>query len=60
MEASGKASVAFGKTPRRIMFTFCNLLRDKKKKTKTEVPKWILPTCPKKFSDHHDISSISP
>ena len=25
MEASEKASVAFGKAPRRIIFTFCNL-----------------------------------
>ena len=28
MEASEKASVASGKAPRRIIFTFCNLLRD--------------------------------
>ena len=42
MEASEKASVAFGMEPRRIIFTFCNLLRDVrdgKKKTKTVVPK---------------------
>ena len=54
MEASEKASVASGKAPRRIIFTFCNLLRgvrDEEKKTKTIVPKWILPPCPKKFSN---------
>ena len=54
MEASEKASVASRKAPRRIIFTFCNLLRDvrdEKKKTKTVVPKWILPPCPKKFSN---------
>ena len=28
MEASEKASVASRKAPRRIIFTFCNLLRD--------------------------------
>ena len=28
MEASEKASVASGTAPRRIIFTFCNLLRD--------------------------------
>ena len=28
MEASEKASVASGKIPRGIIFTFCNLLRD--------------------------------
>ena len=53
MEASEKASVASRKAPRRIIFTFCNLLRDvrgKKKKTKTVVPKLILPPYPKKFS----------
>ena len=52
MEASEKASVASRKAPRRIIFTFCNLLRDvrgKKEKTKTVVPKWILPPYPKKF-----------
>ena len=32
MEVSEKASVASGKTPRRIIFTFCNLLRDEKRK----------------------------
>ena len=54
MEASEKASVASRKAPRRIIFTFCNLLRDvrdEKKKTKTVVPKWILPPYPKKFSN---------
>ena len=28
MEASGKASAASGTAPRRIIFTFCNLLRE--------------------------------
>ena len=54
MEASEKASVAFRKAPRRIIFTFCNLLRDvrdEKEITKTVVPKWILPPYPKKFSN---------
>ena len=43
MEASEKASVAFGKAPRRIIFTFCNLLRDEKRKPK--------PWSPNEFSD---------
>ena len=53
MEASEKASVASRKAPRRIIFTFCNLLRDVRdeKETKTVVPKWILPPYPKKFSN---------
>ena len=32
MEVSEKVSVASGETPRRIIFTFCNLLRDEKRK----------------------------
>ena len=38
MEVSEKATVAPRKAPKRIIFTFCNLLcgvRDEKKKTKT-------------------------
>ena len=34
MEASEKASMASGKAPRRITFTFCDLLRDEKRKPK--------------------------
>ena len=51
MEASEKAS---RKEPRRIIFTFCSLLRDvrdEKKENQTVVLKWILPPCPKKFSN---------
>ena len=45
MEASEKASVVSGKAPRRIIFTFCNLLRDvRDEKTK---PK---PWSPNEFS----------
>ena len=54
MEASEKASVASRKAPRRIIFTFCNLLRDmrdEKEKTKTVVPKWILPPYPQKITN---------
>ena len=54
MEASEKASVTSRKAPRRIIFTFCNLLRgvrDEKEKTKSVVPKWILPPYPKKCSN---------
>ena len=61
MEASEKASVASGKAPRRIIFTFCNLLRDvrdEKEKTKTVVPKWILPPYPKKFSKNFATSPV--
>ena len=42
MEVSEKASVASREAPTRIIFTFCNLLRDmrdEKEKTKTVVPK---------------------
>ena len=38
MEAWGKASVASGKALRRIIFTFCNLLRDENRKPKPWSP----------------------
>ena len=63
MEASEKASVASRKAPRRIIFTFCNLLRDvrdEKKKTKTVVPKWILPPYPKKLQIFRNFTATSP
>ena len=42
MEASDKASVASGKALRRIMFTFCNLLRDVRDQKRKPKP-WSLP-----------------
>ena len=42
MEASEKASVASGKALRRIMFTFCNLLRDVRDQKRKPKP-WSLP-----------------
>ena len=41
MEASEKASVASGKAPRRIIFTFCNLLRDVRDEKRKPKP-WSL------------------
>ena len=52
MEVSEKASVAPRKAPKRIIFTFCNLLcgvRDEKKKTKTVAPKLNSTTLPQKM-----------
>ena len=51
MEASEKASVAFGKALRRIIFTFCNLLRDVrdgKKENQNRGPQVNSPTLPQK------------
>ena len=52
MEASKKASMASGKAPRRIIFTFCNLLRvvrDEKRKPKPCSPNEFSRLAPKKF-----------
>ena len=52
MEASEKASVASGKAPRRIIFTFCNLLRDvrdEKRKPKPWSPNEFYHLAPKIF-----------
>ena len=51
MEASEKASVASGKAPRRIIFTFCNLLRDEKRKPKPWSPNEFSHLTPKPFSN---------
>ena len=50
MEALERASVASGNAPRRIIFTFCNLLRDVRgeKENQNRGPQIILPPCPKK------------
>ena len=40
MEASEKASVASRKAPRRILFTFCNLLRDVRDEIRKPKP-WV-------------------
>ena len=50
MGASDKASVASGKAPRRIIFTFCNLLgdvRDEKRKPKPWSPDEFYHLAPK-------------
>ena len=47
MEVSEKASVASGKAPRRIIFTFCNLLSDKKE-NQNRGPQMNSPTLPQK------------
>ena len=52
MEASEKASVASRKAPRRIIFTFCNLLRDvrdEKKENQNRGPQMNSPTLPQKI-----------
>ena len=52
MEASDKASVASGKALRRIIFTFCNLLRDvrdQKRKPKPWSPDEFSHFTPKNF-----------
>ena len=51
MEASEKASVASRKAPRRIIFTFCNLLRDVRdeKKNQNRGPQMNSPTLPQKI-----------
>ena len=51
MEASEKASVAFGEAPRRIIFTFCNLLRDVRdeKRNQNRGPQVNSPTLPQKI-----------
>ena len=45
---AGKALVASGIAPKRIIFTFCNLLCDKEKKLKLWPPN-NFPPCPKKY-----------
>ena len=52
MEASEKESVASGTAPRRIIFTFCNLLhdvRDEKRKPKPWSPNEFSHLAPKNF-----------
>ena len=50
METSGKALVASGIAPKRIIFTFCNLLCDKETKLNCG-HQIIFPPCPKKYSN---------
>ena len=52
MEASEKASVASGKAPRRVIFTFCDLLRDVRdeKRNRNCGPQMNFTTLPQKFS----------
>ena len=47
MEALERVSVASGKASRRIIFTFCNLLRDVRgeKENQNHGPQIILPPC---------------
>ena len=54
MEASEKASVAFGKAPRRIMFTFCNLQKTIQNVTWLYFANSIV----KQFSIHFDWNNI--
>ena len=61
MEASEKASVASGKAPRRIIFTFCNLLRDvrgKKKENQNRGPQINSSTLPQKIFKNFATSPV--
>ena len=51
METSGKALVASGIAPKRIIFTFCNLLCDKETKLKLWPPNNFPTLRPKKYSN---------
>ena len=60
MEASEKVSVASGKVPRRIIFTFCNLLcdvRDEKRKPKPWSPNEFSHLAPKNFQIFRNFTS---
>ena len=58
MEVSGKASVAFGKAPRRIIFTFCNLQKTIVLKNQNVTRLYFATQKVKQFSKRFDWNNI--